>query len=151
MSNYNNKDIKPSGKTRLSISESEQEALRSEQILQSDAKLKKLSTDIDELRKEMNELKKDKTPYGVIMKGPVIFVCGLFIGVLVMGFVAWHEIVERKELRKELIEYVDKMFTRTGTIGEMMYKDMQANQQNTQESKQKDDGVVDGDFKDLNE
>ena len=35
-------------------------------------------------------------------------------------------------------------------IGEMMYKDMQANQQNTEESKPKDDGVVDGDFKDLN-
>ena len=108
MSNYNNKDIKPSGKTRLIISESEQDALRSEQILQSDAKRKKLSTDIDELRKEMNELKKDKTPYGVIMKSPVIFVCGLILGALIAMYIICDEKQERKELKRELMEYIDK-------------------------------------------
>ena len=34
-------------------------------------------------------------------------------------------------------------------IGEMMYKDMQTNN-NTDTSGKPDDGVVDGDFKDLN-
>ncbi len=36
-------------------------------------------------------------------------------------------------------------------IGEMMYKDMQANNNGTTDTSSKpDDGVVDGDFKDLN-
>ena len=111
MSDGREEDIKPSSSVKLPSTDESQNRI-GEQILKSKAEMEKIKEGIDELRKEMNELKKDKTPYGVIMKSPVIFVCGLFIGVLVMGCYTWHEIEERKELRKELIEYVDKMVTR---------------------------------------
>ena len=50
-----------------------------------------LGEEIKKINDKIIELKDDKTPYGVIMTSPIIFLCGLFIGVLVMGFMLWTE------------------------------------------------------------
>ena len=114
MSDYREEDIKSSSKIVPSTDESQNKLY--EQMLNLTAEMKRMQeqvkADMDKLHKEMDEFRNDKTPYGAIMKSPVIFVCGLFIGVLVMGALAWYEVGERKELRKELIEYLDKMIPR---------------------------------------
>ncbi len=107
MSDHDNGGVDPSDKP-LPKDGGDQSGLLLDQIVECVAKLKKI-------REEIEELKKDKTPYGVIMKSPVIFVCGLFIGVLIMGTLLWVEKQERKELKQELIEYVDKMVIKART------------------------------------
>ncbi len=107
MSDHDNGGVGPSDKP-LPEDGGNQSGLSRDQIVEYVAKLKKI-------REEIEELKKDKTPYGVIMNSPVIFVCGLFIGVLIMGTLLCVERLERKELKQELIEYVDKMVIKART------------------------------------
>lgn len=46
------------------------------------------------------------------MNSPVRFIGGLFVGVLIMGCLLWEEKHELKELKKELIEYADKLINK---------------------------------------
>ena len=112
MSDYREEDIKSSSKIVPSTDESQNKVY--EQMLNLVAEVKQMKeqvkADIDKFHKEMDRF--SKTPYGAIMKRPVIFMGGLFLGVLVMGALAWYEVGDRKEFRKELIEYFDKMVPR---------------------------------------
>lgn len=109
MNDDDKEKIKPSGKKAPATDESS--------LSEISAQIVGIKADLARIREEVSELKKDKTPYGVIMNSPVIFVCGLFVGVLVMGYMLWTEKQERKDLKQDLIEYVDKMKEKTKACG----------------------------------
>ena len=107
MSNYDENSIKPSGK-KLPGTDACIKNDIGDQIVRIDADLKRI-------KGEVSELKKDKTPYGMIMTSPVIFVSGLIIGLViaVCNYIFLLNSVKQdlkylKQQRKELIEYIDK-------------------------------------------
>ena len=63
-------------------------------------------------RVETLERKGGGTVEQIILNNFKAFCTGLFLGVLIALYTVWNERQERKELKRELIEYVDKSINR---------------------------------------
>jgi len=75
------------------------------------AKKPKIESNDSVLNKRVKKLE-GKTFEQIILGNFKTFMAGLILGALMALYVVWDEKQERKELRKELIEYVDKAMLR---------------------------------------
>ena len=75
------------------------------------AKKPKIESNDSVLNKRVKKLE-GKTFEQIILGNFKAFMAGLILGALIALYVVWDEKQERKELRKELIEYVDKAMIR---------------------------------------
>ena len=75
------------------------------------AKKPKIESNDSVLNKRVKKLE-GKTFEQIILGNFKAFMAGLILGALIALYVVWDEKQERKELKKELIEYMEKTVTK---------------------------------------
>lgn len=61
-----------------------------------------------------------KTTFELLSTAPIAFIAGVIMGAIFIMYTIWNEKTERKELKRDLVEYCDKIVARNSK--ELFYR-----------------------------